>query len=245
VNLPVNHPYMDLTFPSSPGDRPYVAVNMVMSLDGKITVGKKLEAGSLGSGFDRDTMTVLRHHFDAVICGGETVRQHPFYLGVTPEFSDLRKAQGMTLQPRTIIVTNSGLLPRDSALFSKPEFPPIILTSKQSYSQIVSKLGSLAEVYAVGEDQVEVGEALKLLRQVYAVDRLLLEGGPRLNFQFMQEQAVDEVFLTLAPRLVGSKDELSMVMGDSVLESLPRLKLISHFQHADELFLRYRVPIMD
>lgn len=237
-----NHPYKQLEFPAAPHGRPYVGVTMVMSVDGKITVGGELTPGSLGSGFDRFTMTVIRSHFDAVICGAETIRQHPYYLGVTEEFEPLRTARGQRTQPLTIIVTGSGNLPMEAPLFIQAPQPPVILTSEEHHEQVSKQLANLAEVIAVGSEKVEIPAALAYLRNKLGIERLLLEGGPRLNYQFLHAEAVDEIFLTLAPRLVGSEADLTMVMGSDVLDSLPRLELISHFQHKDELFLRYRVP---
>lgn len=244
MQLPAEHPYINLTFPPPPPTRPYVGLNMVMSLDGKITVGGKLEPGSLGSAFDRYTMTVLRHHFDAVICGGETMRRHPYYLGVSPEFVHLRKARGMADQPLTVVVTNSGSLPYPAPLFAGPK-PPIILTSARACAKVKAQLGSAAVVHPAGDDRVELPQAFTLLREIYSVQRLLLEGGPRLNYEFLKEGAVDEVFLTIAPRLVGTASDLTLVMGEDILHNLPRLELILHFQHENELFLRYQVPRRD
>ena len=239
----MNHHYKELEFPAIPAGRPYVGVNMVMSVDGKITVGGKLTPGSLGSDFDRFTMTVIRSHFDAIICGAETIRQHPYYLGVTKDFEALRTARGQSAQPLTIIVTTSGDLPLDAPLFAQSPQRPLILTSTESYQALRRKLGKRAEVIAVGQDKVEIQPALAVLRRELGIERLLLEGGPSLNYQFLHAKAVDEIFLTLAPRLVGSDADLTMVMGPDVLDSLPRLELISHFQYENVLFLRYRVPV--
>ena len=237
----MNHHYKELEF------RQYrravrMGVNMVMSVDGKITVGGKLTPGSLGSDFDRFTMTVIRSHFDAIICGAETIRQHPYYLGVTKDFEALRTARGQSAQPLTIIVTTSGDLPLDAPLFAQSPQRPLILTSTESY-QALRRKQQRAEVIAVGQDKVEIQPALAVLRRELGIERLLLEGGPSLNYQFLHAKAVDEIFLTLAPRLVGSDADLTMVMGPDVLDSLPRLELISHFQYENELFLRYRVPV--
>lgn len=241
MKLPEEHPYINLEFPTPPAERPYVAMNMVMSIDGKATVGRRLETGSLGSAFDRYTMAVLRHHFDAVICGGETMRRHPYYLGVFPELVPYRQERGLVPQPLAVVVTNSGRLPYPSPLFAQ-ELRPIVLTSAASLPALTDALGAAAHVHAAGSTRVEVPLALTLLRKQYGVEHLLLEGGPRLNYQFLKENAVDEVFITIAPRIVGAEDELAMVMGSDVLTALPRLNLISCFRHDDELFLRYRFP---
>ena len=64
--------YTSLDFPAPPDDRPYVAINMVMSADGH-TVVEGSERG-LGSPTDQRLMRELRVHFDVVLNGAATFR---------------------------------------------------------------------------------------------------------------------------------------------------------------------------
>ena len=64
--------YTALSFPDPPSERPFVAINMVMSADGR-TVIDGTERG-LGSKLDQRLMRELRVHFDVVMNGGATFR---------------------------------------------------------------------------------------------------------------------------------------------------------------------------
>ena len=88
-------------------------------------------------------------------------------------------------------------------------------------------------------------QGLRRLRENYGIRRLLLEGGPRLNYMFLREGLVDELFWTVAPKIAGTSHDLTLAEGPSLLLPLPRLQLVSLFQHGDELFLRYRVKALE
>ena len=139
-----SHPYSTLQFPAVP-NHPFIAINMVSSLDGKITSGGTLQPGSLGSTFDRKTMNVIRSHFDAVICGGNTIRQHPYYLGVPKEYEVDRKRSGLQSQPLTVILTNSGQLDFHAPL-SKSTLSPLIITSEKGSEALPSKAHQLSNM---------------------------------------------------------------------------------------------------
>lgn len=73
---------------------------------------------------------------------------------------------------------------------------------------------------------------------------ILVEGGPTLLGSFLKENLLDEIFLTIAPKIYGSKPTHTITLVEGIL--LPpnkfRLILISVKKIKDELFLRYRVP---
>ncbi len=234
------HPYSNLQFPAV-HSYPFVAINMVSSIDGKVTSSGTLKPGSLGSIFDRHTMNVIRSHFDAVICGGNTIRQHPYYLGVPKEYEIEREGKGLPSQPLTVILTNSGHLDFDTPLFHNPPYPPIILTSEKGAAALPKKVEQLSEIEICGSNKVILEKALETLYTKYSIRHLLLEGGPSVNYLFLQKKAVNEIFLTLAPRLVGLKSDLTMVMGNRVLFPEPSISLVSYFEYNNELFLRYRL----
>ncbi len=234
-------PYADLQLPEPSTARPYVLMNMVSSVDGKATVGGSLQPGSLGSRTDRFVMDCIRSHVDAVICGSSTIRNHAHYLGVRRSFERLRTDRGLEPQPLTIIMTNSGELPLESPLFQEAPRRPIVLGSNAVSLEHQTAIQTTADFVSCGQEAVDVSAALQILRQQFAVKWLLVEGGPKVNYQFFQSLAVDEVFWTAAPLISGGQLDLTMVMGPEPLRPIPRLNLQSVFCEASELFLRYTV----
>lgn len=234
-------PYRSLRLPEPPPQRPYVMMNMVSSVDGKATVGGSLQPGSLGSRKDRFVMDCIRSHVDAVICGSSTIRTHPYYLGVRQKFEDVRRSRGLQSQPLTVILTNSGDLPLETPLFQEAPQRPIVLGSEAVPPARQGALASVAHYANCGQEAVDIATALTLLRRDFGVQYLLLEGGPKVNYQFFRRQAVDEVFWTAAPLVSGGQEDMTMVMGPQPLQPVPRLTLQSVFREQSELFLRYTV----
>lgn len=235
-----SHFYKDLQLPPPPVERPYIAINMISSLDGKVTVGGDLKPGSLGGAFDRHTMNVIRSNFDAVLVGGNTLRRHPFYLGVPPELERQRLKRGLTAQPLTICLTKSGQLDPNSPLFQDPPRPPLVFTSAQGASALDPKIKRVSNVEIIADRQ-DTRAIAKILAADYRIKHLLVEGGPSINYQFLRAAITDELFLTLAPKLVGAKADFTMAMGEEPLLQPKHVALLSAHEHENELFLRYEL----
>lgn len=61
--------YDDLDLPEGPPHRPYVLVNMVTTVDGKVTMGRGAIQEAIGSKVDHALMARLRAPVDAVLRG--------------------------------------------------------------------------------------------------------------------------------------------------------------------------------
>ena len=97
-----------------------------------------------------------------------------------------------------------------------------------------------------GEDpRLDLDKALETLKERYAVGVLLVEGGPSLNHALVRAGLADELFLTLAPKLLGGErpNALTILEPSTEGSSMPvqETKLLSVHLHlsGDELFLRY------
>lgn len=86
---------------------------------------------------------------------------------------------------------------------------------------------------------------LHVMRGELKVGVLLVEGGPTLNRQLFDIDAVDEVFLTVGPVVVGGKETPTVVEGSGAYgrDALRRLQLVAAVpnEDTDEVYLRYRV----
>lgn len=232
------HFYAELEFKQPQRNKPVIACNMVTSLDGKVTAGGTQPA-SLGSSFDLRTMGVIRSHFDAVLAGGNTIRLHPYYLGVPSSLEGTRKQKGLAFQPLTVLLTRSGNLDPQSKLFTNPPRPPVIITSREGARNLASSIQEQSSLETLEDATPQA--IVTLLQEKYDVGRLLVEGGPSVNFQFMQAKLLDELFLTLHPSLIGNRSDLSLSAGDDVLQAAANIHLLSVNRQGDELFLRYRI----
>ena len=239
-------------------ERPTVIANFVSSVDGVVALGPSEPAAGGGeiSGFseaDRFMMSLLRGLADVVIVGAGTVRVgthhewtarklQPALAGV---FAAWRGELWLSAQPTTIVVTASGNLDPTHPGLSARDVPVIVATTRAGAERLDSRpLPANMKVEAVGSgDRVPAGAILELVRQTGA--RLALcEGGPHLFGELLRARLIDELFLTLAPQVIGRDayaHRLGLVEGTSFGESHGRWsKLLAVRRAGDDLFLRYR-----
>jgi riboflavin-specific deaminase-like protein len=207
--------------------KPYVILNMVQSVDGRAAIEGK--ASGLGTQVDREVMRTLRSGADAVMVGGGTVRAERLSLGLDAD--DTRPV------PRAVILTNSGDLPLERNLVRDRRQNLLVLLPDGAAKDAEKRLGRLAEtrrVPATGSGAIDVGRALEIMKADYGMDVLLCEGGPTLNRALVSADLADELFITMAPVLVGTASS------EDARSSLRKpLRLISSHAVGDEVFLRY------
>ena len=229
--------YDDLDLPPTAnreGARPYVIINTVSSVDGRTAVGGK--AAGIGSVTDRQTMRTLRSKADAVMIGAGTLRAERLTLGLD---------ETGVPQPLAIIVTETGDVPLEEHLIVEEGQEVLILLSNEAPERVVERLLTLAPVMRVPADStgaVDLENALLALEAERGVESLVVEGGPGLNHALISLNLVDELFLTVAPELLGgSADQtLTLLRGPTLpARDRPNLDLVSIHLSGDELFLRY------
>ncbi|MDH4388262.1 MAG: dihydrofolate reductase family protein [Fimbriimonas sp.] len=210
--------YQDLVFANWHADRPFTFINMVTTIDGKIITGERGEpVTDLGSANDHKIMRRLEQKADAILSGGTSVR-----------------ASG-NWNPETVIriaVTRSGDLPYDRPFFTQGK--PIVMYPEGSTPSIPENIKSIAFKDWPG--------ALRRLKQE-GVEIINVLGGSDINAQLLQAELVDELFLTLAPK-IKLGDQVPTYAGGNPLprEMVQTYKLEETHQIGDELFLRYTKP---
>lgn len=219
--------YQQLSFPAAPANRPYVFLNMVSTLDGKITLGEVGDTASgLGSPMDQALMKRLQTNAQAVLIGASTLR-----VGHITYPSSLWRA----------VVTGRGDIPVDSRFFAEAPGKAVVFTTERMPEEQRKTLQEVAHVVVCGTDRVSLPQALSFLRLQLGVERLLCEGGGELNFEMFAAGLIDEWFLTLAPKVKGGRHIPTSVEGAGLpREQVVRMQLLSVYEHDGELYLRYR-----
>jgi riboflavin-specific deaminase-like protein len=215
--------------------RPYVVCNFVSSADGKATAAGR--SSPLGGEADRAAFHLLRTQVDAVLAGTGTLRVERYGVLVRDERrAQLRVDEGRPAQPLAVVISRSGQIPFDIPLFSDARscvavYAPAGTAVPECQAQV------LRHELAVGDGESELAGVLRSLRQDHDVRSLLCEGGPALFNSLLAEDLVDELFLTLAPAIVGGS-ELGITAGPGLLELLP-VRLVWALEHDDHVLLRY------
>jgi riboflavin-specific deaminase-like protein len=215
-----------------PEGRPYLGLNMVSTLDGKATIEWRTKG--ISSDLDRELFHHLRTQADAVMVGAGTARVERYgRIAKSDELRAKREREGLAADPLAVVVSARLDLPADLPLLQRGQ-KVVIATGADAVLQ-----GTAADI-----EYLRVGEDLPLLltrlREEYGVRSILCEGGPTLNSHLFAAGLVDELFLTLSPKVSGGAAALTIVAGRSLVEPA-EMGLVSVAAGDDELFTRWRI----
>ena len=224
--------------------RPFVLINMAMSADGKIAPPHRRFV-AFGSRRDHKNLLALRATADAVMCGARTVAFAPVTLDAGgAAYERRRQRAGLARQNLRVVVSGSGSVDPQAKIFQHTVSPLIVLASGQAPKSRLAKLKRLADCVKVcGRNSVALGQALGWLRREWAVKRLLCEGGGELNFELLRLGLVDELHLTICPRIIGGRVAPTIADGEGFarLTKAAKLELTRQRRVGDELFTTWRV----
>jgi riboflavin-specific deaminase-like protein len=216
----------------APASRPYVGLNMVASLDGKATLDWRTRG--LSSDIDRRLFHHLRTQADAVMVGAGTAREERYgRMTKNDELRQKRANEGLVPDALAVVVSGRLDLPADLPLLNDPDQRVVIATGSEE--ELPGLVGDV-EYARVGDD---LPRLLAYLHEKHAVRSVLCEGGPTLNSFLFAANLVDELFLSVSPKVVGGAAALTIVAGRELVE--PReAQLISVAEAEGELFTRWR-----
>jgi riboflavin-specific deaminase-like protein len=217
----------------APPDRPYLVLNMVSSLDGKATIDWRTKG--LSTELDRELFHRLRTQADAIMVGAGTVRAERYgRMAKSEELRAVREAEGLAADPLAVIVSARLDLQHDL---------PILNASEQ---RVLIATHSDAELPDTPAEVIyeRTGEDLQLLmarlREQHGVRSVVCEGGPTLNSYLFAAGLVDELWLTLNPKVAGGAAAFTIVAGRELVD-LAELEPVSIAQGGGDLFTRWRV----
>ena len=232
-------------------DGPVVYANFVASLDGVVALGGGAPPSAIsgGSPADRFVMGLLRACAGAVVVGAGTLRAEPEHRWTPAHISpahaaayrELRSARGLAQDPVLVVLSQRGQV--------DPTLPALragatIVTTATGAARVAGRAPSAVRVLTLGANAVDPGAVVGALRaEGHAT--ILCEGGPTVFGQFVEAGTVDELFLTLAPRLAGrtpATERLSLVEGVAFgPDQLVSGTLRSARRSGSDVFLRYSV----
>lgn len=222
---------------------PYVLLNLAMTADGKIAnVNRRYS--SFSSKRDKDHMMQLRATADAVMSGARTVDLNPVTLGPgSAKYRSLRKKRALSEYNIRVIVSGSGSINPKAEIFKKRFSPIVILTTESAGPRRLARMRKLADdVIVSGEKHLDFRAGLSELRRKWKVKRLLCEGGGELDDGLFRAGVVNELHLTICPKIFGCQEAPTICDGKGFanLTSAYQMKLKSMKPHGNELFLVFR-----
>ncbi len=235
-------------------DRPTVLVNFVASLDGVVTLDGSHGGGGEVSGFnepDRFVMGLLRSMADVVVIGAGTVRAAPRHVwtpghvnrAYTAAYAAWRESLGLSEAPTTMVVTASGDVARDHPALTAPGVNAVVVTTAAGAHRARASLPEHVRLVEAPGDSTITAAAVLDAAAAMGARVVLCEGGPHLIGALVADRAVDELFLTLAPQLLGRSGaggRHGLVEGVALsAREAPWARLRSIRRAMDHVFLRY------
>ncbi|MDQ2926986.1 MAG: dihydrofolate reductase family protein [Pseudomonadota bacterium] len=212
-----------------------VVSNSAISLDGRINT-REGRFHFFGSPRDHARMSRLRAEADAVLVGGATFRNWPH-----PALPDLADRASLRGRPWNVVVTRQLDVPLTPEFLGETAIRPLFLTHAAS---LRPDFPAEAEGWSGEGTHLPIPWLLEQIAR-RGVERLLVEAGGNLLFQFLAADALDEMHVTLCPLVVGGEAP-SLVDGTGFdFANLRRLRLLASEQAGDELFLHYAASRRD
>jgi riboflavin biosynthesis pyrimidine reductase len=228
--------------------RPRLFANFVESVDGTVALPDAGESGHIISGdnvADRFVMGLLRACADAVLIGAGTFRTASNHLwhaerifpAAAAEFRALRQKLGLSPAPKLVLLTGSGEIDPHAPAMADA----LVITTPESVAKVRRALPGGARVVAARSSPIGLPWVLEFLR-AEGHELLLTEGGPSLVGELVAQSLLDELFVTVSPRIFGRSPgdaRKSLIHGVDLLGT--PLELASVRRHGSHLFLRYEI----
>jgi riboflavin biosynthesis pyrimidine reductase len=222
--------------------RPRVMLNMVSTADGRATLDGR--SGALSDRGDRALFHALRSAVDAVLVGAGTARAE-HYGRIVPDAAHRaeRQRRGLSEEPLACIVSGRlELSQKEVPLLGEPAAHVVILTAAQAC--LPASAARVDYIRAARDGALDLAGALAELGERFGVGSVLCEGGPHLAWQLLAQGLLDEMFLSLSPKLAGGEDttgEGLRILAGAELEPPAELELLAVLRSDSHLFLRYGV----
>jgi riboflavin biosynthesis pyrimidine reductase len=195
---------------------------MVATIDGKTVSGERDEpVADLGSDTDHATMRQIESQSDAVLVGAGSLRA--------------TKRMNYPAELIRIVATASGDVPSDHRFFTDSPDRAFVATGGKGAARLAD-----VQTLVFGEETIAWRPLLHKLREM-GVNRLLVEGGSEINAALLREDLVDELFLTLSPKVKLGRETPTYAGGEALSrDHLLEFDLVSCLAVEDEVFVRYR-----
>ncbi len=221
-----------------PPGRPWVMINMIAGIDGGTAIDGL--SGGLGGPGDKAVFGAVRASCDWILVASGTARAERYRL---PQPGDAarraRISAGRSPSPGLAVVSGSLDFEPDLPMLAEPPDDvsrALVITGDSAPDDRVENLRRVAEVVVLPGPRPTPAGALAQLRQRGA-GVVLVEGGPSFNAQFAATGLIDELCVSIAPKVTAGASK-RMVAGDQPIDPLD-FDLDWLLEHESMLFARY------
>lgn len=224
---------------------PFFYSNFVSTIDGKVQVrGESAKLyWPIGSELDFDTLLWLRANADVLIHGKNTALGFQTLKTLAKkEFKEKREILGKKNDLIYMVLSNHPTNKLLQALRDPPKsIQSMLVTNIQPHNSQTHGLKQV-KIVKVGNNSIDLVD-LKNYFIKNNLKKILIEGGPTIMASFLKENLIDEMFVTIAPKIFGneSNSTISMIEGHLFSpDKIPKFRIVSVKNIKNELYLRYR-----
>jgi riboflavin biosynthesis pyrimidine reductase len=220
-------------------DRGGVRAVFVASADGAASAYGR--SAGLQTPGDTTVFRAMRDLADVVLAGSGTVLAERYAaVTVSAQTAAIRRRYGLRASLATAVLSRSLDLDPSSGLFDPSAAArTIVLTCSEAPADRRAALAEVADVALCGEERVDPALA-RIALEERGLTRIQAEGGPLAFAEQVAAGTVDELCLSVTPKLVGPGPRRIVAGGD--WPSLRELELTGLLEEDGALFARYRVP---
>ncbi len=168
-----------------------VIINCAMSVDGKIALRTRKQT-RISSDEDKKRVHKLRNGSDAILVGIETV------IADDPKLTVNAKYVKNPRNPIRVVLDSNGRTPR-KALVLNGAARTIIVTNEKCDKDFPN-----AETIRCGKKDIDLKRLMKILSKK-GIETLLVEGGSRVIWSFLESRIADEVNIFIGSIVIGGE----------------------------------------
>ncbi len=185
--------------------RPKVIANFAITWDGRISTWNRTPA-NFSSPADKRRLLEIRAEGDAVLASATTVVADNMTMGLPdPALRAVRRARGQGEYPLRVLVSGSGAINPELRIFSETVSPVVVFSTERMPADVKVGLEGRATLRLDRGPDVDLRAMLHVLKEEFGVQSVVCEGGGLLFNAMLRSNLVDEVCLTLCPRVFGGK----------------------------------------
>jgi 2,5-diamino-6-(ribosylamino)-4(3H)-pyrimidinone 5'-phosphate reductase len=215
-----------------------ITLNAAMTVDGKIATTSGDSA--ISSRDDLIRVHELRASADGIMVGISTV------LADNPRLTvRLARKRVKRKDPARIVIDSTGKIPLDSLiLLTASRIKTIVAVTKLAHIDTIRKIKKTGAIVIVsGRQTVNLKKVFSIIKQM-GIRKILVEGGGEINWSLLRLGIVNELIVTIAPKIVGGRQATTLVEGQGYRRISQGIKLHlkqAQIQNNGELVLHYKL----
>lgn len=188
--------------------KPFVAVKVAGSLDGKLAT-KKGDSKWITGSVAREYVHQLRNEYDAILVGINTV------LVDNPSLNCRLECEKK--DPIRIVLDSNLKIPLNSKIINSSSSAHLIiftLSDNQEKISILEEKG-VEVIRQKGEAKISIDFVMSKIAEK-EISSVLVEGGSETIWSFFQEGFVDKYYMFIAPKILGGREAVPIIGGEGI-----------------------------